>query len=96
MTPIDSEKLNIFEHYVLESLKAQPPSAYDREFILDDREMKLIVKRTSEIYNKILLQDVTIIEKHLMIVTTIASLVCEKAFLEQLLSGVVEAKNQGK
>lgn len=94
METIDNTKLDLFEDHVLKSLKRQPPSAFGRDFMLDERIMKVLIKRTVDVYNTILGQDVTTIEKHLMIATTMASLVCEKAFLESVLEGVTRKKDE--
>jgi hypothetical protein len=90
--PIEEDKLDLFEKQVLFVLKDQPPNVLGTDFTLEDRALAGLVRRSIEVYNRILAREGTITEKHVAIVSTLTSLVCEKALLEKYIEGLLKNK----
>lgn len=90
LKPIDQSKLDIFEGQVFAILKEQPPNVLGVDFTLEDNALAGLIRRSVEVYNRILAREDTITEKHLAIVSTLTSLVCEKALLERYIQSLIK------
>lgn len=90
LKPIDQSKLDLFESQVFAILKEQPSSVLGFEFTLEDNALAGLIRRSVEVYNGILSRDDTITEKHLAVVSTLTSLVCEKALLERYVESLIK------
>lgn len=90
LKPIDHNKLDLFESQVFAILKEQPPSVLGVDFTLEDKALAGLIRRAVEVYNSILSRDDTITEKHLAVVSTLTSLVCEKALLERYVESLIK------
>jgi hypothetical protein len=96
LNPISPDKLEFFEKNVFGILRDDPPSVLNTTFTLEDHAMAAIIKRCTEVYNRILTERETITEKHLAIVSTIVSLVCEKALLEKVIQSRIDENSSQK
>lgn len=92
LKPIDKSKLDVFEGQVFAILKDQPPNVLGVDFTLEDKALAGLIRRSVEVYNSILGREDTITEKHLAIVSTLTSLVCEKALLEKYIESLIQEK----
>lgn len=92
LKPIDTNKLDVFEGQVFAILKDQPPNVLGVDFTLEDKALAGLIRRSVEVYNSILAREDTITEKHLAIVSTLTSLVCEKALLEKYIESLIQEK----